>query len=99
MKTSVAETSIDTYHAMRRAGHLTQQQAMVMSAIAMGRDYSLREIAKLTELDTSTVSGRVNELRANGRLELAPARACRHSGRTVHPVRLPAGPAQWGLFA
>lgn len=99
MRTAVAETSIDAYHAIRRDGSLTRQQALVMGVIEAGRDYSLREIARLTDLDTSTVSGRVNELRAAGKLELGTTRPCTLSRKTIHPVRLPSGPAQRGLFA
>ena len=99
MLTNVATTSADAYHAIRRDGSLSRQQALVMRVIKVGRDYSLREIARLTELDTSTVSGRVNELRAAGKLELASTRPCALSRKTIHPVRLPSGPAQRGLFA
>lgn len=98
MLTNVTDTSADAYHALRRDGGLTRQQSRVMSVIVAGRDYSLREIARLTDLDTSTVSGRVNELRAAGKLRLGVTRPCTLSCKTIHSVRLPDGPAQQGLF-
>lgn len=98
MLTNVATTSADAYHSLRRDGSLTRQQAQIMAVIEAGRDYSGREIARLTGLDTSTVAGRLHDLCESGALETAPKRPCKHSGKVVEPVRRPAGPAQRGLF-
>lgn len=99
MLTNIATTSADAYHGLRRDGSLTREQAQIMAVIEHGRDYSGREIARLAGLDTSTVAGRLFDLCAAGALDVAPQRACSISGRTVNPVRRPAGPAQRGLFA
>ena len=89
MKTAVQSTSIECYHAIRGEGRLGRQQSAVMEAIRKGRDYSLQEISKLTGLAINAVSGRVNELKESGALEVAETRKCSVTGRTVRPVRLP----------
>jgi len=94
---TVATTSIQAYREIQRGGVLGERQAQVMAAIKPGRDYSLTELVKLTGLPVNVISGRCNELRAMGRLELAPVRRCSVTGRTIHPVRLPA--EQGVLFA
>ena len=98
MLTNVSTTSADTYHALRRDGSLTRQQTRIMAVIEHGTDYSGREIACMTGLDTSTVAGRLFDLCAAGVLETAPKRLCSYSQKMVEPVRRPAGPAQRGLF-
>ena len=50
------------------------------------KDYSRRELAKLTGLDLSSVCGRVNELLALGMLEELKTRKCSVTGKTIHPV-------------
>lgn len=90
MRTNVAETSADAYDAIRREGQLSNMQARVMAAIESGRDYSLQEICRATGIPINAVSGRVNELKTAGRLQHGPRRPCGITGRTIHPVRLPA---------
>ena len=85
----VATTSIDTYHDLKADGTLGKRQAEVMAAVQPGIDYSLQELVRLTGLPVNVISGRAFELRDMGRLELAPARTCSVTGRTVHPVRRP----------
>lgn len=86
---SVAAPSRQAYREIQREGVLGQRQAQVLAAIEPGRDYSLTELVKLTGLPVNVISGRCNELRAAGRLVLAPARRCSVTGRTIHPVKLP----------
>lgn len=97
MRTAVAETSIDTYHALRRDGSLTRRQHALMAVIRPYRDYTLQELVKLAGLPVNVVGGRVLELKGSKHLEHAPKRACTVTGRTVQPVRLPA-PQQGSLF-
>ncbi len=97
---SVASTSIETYHAIRDDGTLTRQQRIIVDAIAIGRNYSLQELVKATGLPINTISGRCNDLRHLGVLELGPKRACGVTGRTIAPVRLAArGEPQGVLFS
>lgn len=91
MKTAVSDTSIATYHALRRDGTLSERKAQIMAVIAAGRDYTLQELVRLTGLPVNVISGRVNELKASGSLVHGTTRACSVTGRTVHPVRRPTG--------
>lgn len=100
MKTAVASTSIETYHDIRKDGTLTHQQKIIVDAILVGRNYSLQELVKATGLPINTISGRCNDLRHMGVLELGPTRPCGITGRQIHPVRLPAGDQPQGsLFS
>lgn len=90
---TVAQTSIDTYHAIRDDGTLGKRQAEVLAAVQPGLDYSLQELVRLTGLGVNCIAGRCHELRSLGLLELAPTRPCPVTGRTVKPVRLPVGQA------
>lgn len=94
---TVAATSLQAYREIQREGGLSHRQAQVLAAVKPGKDYSLSELVKLTGLPVNVISARCNELRAAGRLVLAPARRCSLTGRTVHPVKLPA--QQGALFA
>jgi len=87
---AVASTSIETYHDLKADGTLGKRQAQVMAAVQPGLDYSLQELCRLTGLPVNVISGRCNELRELGLLELGPTRPCRHTGRSIHPVRRPA---------
>ena len=89
MKTAVASTSIQCYHAIRGEGRVSNQQAVILSAIREGRDYSLQELVRITGLQINTVSGRVNELKEMALLDVSETRKCSITGRTVHPVKLP----------
>lgn len=88
MRTAVADTSIEAYHAMRPV-ELNASQQRLMDAIEDGQDYSRSELAAITGMRLSSVCGRVNELIAAQRLEHGPQRSCRETGKTVNPVRLP----------
>lgn len=90
MHTAVAHTSIRNYDRMRTSGELGRVQQEIMDAIgAYPRDYSLQELSQATGLAINTVAGRVNELRQKGKLEQAPSRACKVTGRTIRPSRRP----------
>jgi predicted transcriptional regulator len=98
--TNVASTSREAYEAIRADGTLSRQQQIIVDAISVGRNYSLQELCRATGLPINTVSGRCNDLRHLGVLELGPTRACNVSGRQIHPVRLAAvGEAQGALFS
>lgn len=87
---AVADTSIETYHAIKGDGTLGKRQAEVMAAVQPGFEYSLQELVRLTGLPVNVVSARCNELRELGLLELGTTRPCSRTGRTIHPVRRPA---------
>lgn len=88
--TGVAETSIENYHLLKACGELSRMQRHVVGKMARGRDYSRAELAELADMRLSSVCGRVNELlnMVPPVLAEAPKRACKITGRTVHPVFL-----------
>lgn len=99
MKTAVLGTSIDAYRSMspRKLG---AQQARILEVIeealeAGHADMSLQEIkaayrAKFrTNIELSTVSGRVNELVGYRLQRLQTTRPCSVTGKSIHPVRIP----------
>ena len=97
MKTAVRQSSIETYHAIQRDGSLTRQQAAIMDCISDGRDYSLKELVRITGLEINVISARINELVSAKRLERnEKTRPCSITKRSIHPVRLPA--KQFPLF-
>lgn len=97
MKTSVRESSLMAYDALKTAD-LGRQQKQVLAGVALlirtGQHadgwVSRRQIATITGLETSTVAARTNSLIAARRLveseELTP---CPVTGRNVHKVGLP----------
>jgi hypothetical protein len=84
-----AQTSIDTYHAIKKDGTVSARQAQILAVVYPGLDYSLQELVGLTGLPVNVVSGRCHELRTLGQLVLAEKRPCSITGRTVAPVALP----------
>ena len=90
MKTCVAQTSIGTYHDLKTSGLLSKRQAEIMVYIQKkGKRVTRRQIAKALKLETSQVSGRVNELVAMTVLSEFGTVKCRHSKRMVGLVGLP----------
>lgn len=89
MKTAVTDTSIDAFHALS-VEFFSGKHADILSHMDAGRKYTRRELAWLTGMETSSASGRVNELLhsepqvivIDGRIK------CPHSGRVVEAVRL-----------
>ena len=108
MRTNVQDTSIDAYRSMpvrKRATQADQIHSIVETfCSSWGKDLSLNEIKRLwrrlykKDIELSTVSARVNELVAAGRLErLDTIRKCTViKDSSIHPVRIPEG--QRGLF-
>ena len=90
MKTCVAQTSISTYQDIQISGFLSKRQVEIMVHIQrMGVNLTRRQIAKALRLETSQVSGRVNELVAmNALCEFGTAK-CRYSKKMVGLVGLP----------
>lgn len=96
--TNASSTSVAAYHDIRKDGTLTRQQKLIVEAMAPDRDYSLQELCQLTGLPINTVSGRANDLRHLGVLELGPVRPCGVTGRAIHPSRLASGDQPQGAL-
>lgn len=90
MLTNVRESSRAAYDELRDTGRLGRQQQTILDQIKPGRDYSLRELSRLTHLEINAVSGRVNDLKKMNLLVEGEKRACTVTGKTIPPVKLPA---------
>lgn len=87
MLTNVRTTSISAYRQIKTTGQLGRQCQAILDHIQPGRDYSLRELATLTGFETSSVSGRVNDMKEIGLLVECDKRKCHVTGRTIRPVK------------
>ena len=94
MKTAVTKTSVDSFHEFK-AGNFNGQHAAILAQIQPGQSYSRRPLAMLTGFETSAVAARVNELIAQGQVEVQGTLKCVYTGRVVEAVKRV--PVQMGL--
>ena len=96
MRTAVAETSIDAFHA--HTGKARQRAAILAHIKANGGDWTIGELAQALSMEKSTVSARLNELLYETHdLVEKPKRPDRVSGIRARPAGLPVV-GQIGLF-
>jgi Fic family protein len=97
MKTNVRTSSIDTYYAPESLIRFNNQHKEILEIFHANpdKDYTRKEIARITKLDTSTVSARMFELvHEHAALEELPEkRICKISNINVLALRLPKLPA------
>jgi hypothetical protein len=96
---TVAETSIDRYHALMAEGAVSRTQALILSMMDPAKDYTRAELSDLTKLMINCVTGRVDELIKEGHLEEIEyeldgekrkySRKCGITGFKAKVVRLP----------
>jgi hypothetical protein len=88
-------TSINRYHALMSEGDVSRHQALILSMMKNGRDYTRMELSALTRLPINAITGRVFELVKDDRLEepqegaIKVTRKCTVTGHTAKVVRLP----------
>lgn len=93
------QTRNDNFRLHRESGAMGRQHKAIMLAFhreGAPKDMSLNEISQATGIRLSSVSGRVNELKALGWLSECMPRKDRVTGRKVTPLSLP--PTQAVLF-
>lgn len=83
---SVAETSIVAYKEHRATGKVGSQAMSIFESMEFNKDYSRRELVKLTGLELSSVCGRVNEMLQIGMIQEVDQRKCSITGKTIKPV-------------
>jgi hypothetical protein len=86
MKTDLASSSLAVFDAMKGAG-FAAMQALILAKMKHGRLYSRRQLAKLTKMETSSVSGRVNELIQSGAIKVCGTIRCPITGRNVEGIK------------
>jgi hypothetical protein len=85
---TVSDTSIKAYKEHQEEGKVGKQAQFILSNMKYPFDYSRRELSQMFNLELSSVCGRVNELLQIGLLEEMPARQCKITKKTIHPVKL-----------
>jgi DNA-binding MarR family transcriptional regulator len=90
MRTSVRETSLNTYHSLQSKFGAQTCKIMAFMNENPQHNFTRREIASYLSIETSSVAGRVNQLVNDGDLiELPIKRKCSITGITAICLRLP----------
>jgi len=87
----VRQNSIETYIDINLEGKVDRQQDAILAYVMRHPKSTRREIATALNIDSSSVSGRVNELVGGGKLIELAKRKDTITGRTASPVCIPAG--------
>ena len=91
--TNVRQTSKIAFKEIIENNTKTSQADKIMDFVdsiivgSKNTDVSLREIQKVSNIDINAISGRVNELKKNGKLVECEKRKCKITGRLIIPVR------------
>lgn len=92
---SVTGTSKLAYREIQEDGTSSNQKEVILQAVTMNGS-SLKEISDATGIEINAVSGRVNDLKKEGRLEPTTKRKCTITGRLITPVmKVHKGQASW----
>lgn len=90
MKINQAETAIEHFHSPAfQYQTVSKQEAQIMEKMRPSMDYTIGELAWLTKLDKSAISGRRNDMLRKGLLIRGIARKCTFSYVHCETVRLP----------
>jgi len=81
----IKDTSRLAYREIQEEGTSCNQKEVILKAVSM-EGSSLKEISQETGIEINAVSGRVNDLKKEGRLETIAKRRCRVTGRLISPV-------------
>ena len=81
----IKDTSRLAYREIQEEGTSCNQKEVILQAVSM-EGSSLKEISEATGIEINAVSGRVNDLKKEGRLETIAKRKCRVTGRLISPV-------------
>lgn len=84
---TVTMTSIEAYEEHKNSGKVGVQAMSIFNAMDTGKDYSRRELARLTGIELSSVCGRVNEMLHLGLLTESEKRPCSVTHKQINPVR------------
>lgn len=89
MKINQASTASNHFHSDGfHARIVSPQQALILEHMRVGKDYTIGELAWLTKIDKSAVSGRRNAMLKAGILERGLARKCVFSEVHCETVKL-----------
>lgn len=86
MRKAIASTSLAVFDALKGAG-FAAMQALILAKMKDGQLYSRRQLSQMTKMETSSVSGRVNELIESGEIVVCGKMTCPVTGRTVEAIK------------
>lgn len=87
MKTNVKETSIEAYDELKRNNRITPLQQKILDFMRVkNKYYTRKEIAKALDMETSTVSARVNELIFYQEIDVIGKKICPISKKLVEAI-------------
>lgn len=66
---------------------LSNMQKKILDFMDLNTEYTRKQLSVMTGMETSTIAGRVNELVANGDIEIIGKRKCPISKKTVESLR------------
>jgi predicted peroxiredoxin len=93
MKTNVAATSLAAHDAI--IGIISQEKEReIVEVMKCGRVFTRREVSKITGMETSSVSARVNHLIFIGVIEVSGQIRCPISKKMVEAIKLATQPPQ-----
>ena len=81
----IKQSSLDAYIELKGKGKMQAQQKTILQKMIPNLDYTRRELAALTGIETSTISARVNAM-LNTFISVTGKRKCRISGKTVESI-------------
>lgn len=86
-------TSKAAYLEEKENGNVLTQEEKILEIISIGGDWSLKEIkaafsAKYGDIETSSVSGRANKLKADGKIFEVATRKCSISNKVINALAI-----------
>jgi len=81
----ITQTSKLAYKDIQQNGTSLNQKGIILKAVSINGS-SLKEISATTGIEINAVSGRVNDLKKEGKLKTTDKRKCRVTGRLIAPV-------------
>lgn len=87
MKTNVKDSSLDAYFDLIMSKNLQQQQLTIALVMEPEKTYTRRELSRLSGLETSTVSARVNSM-IDTVIQIVGTKKDTTTGKTVEALML-----------
>lgn len=87
MRTNVTSSTLASYDALKAKG-MAESQALILAYMRHDRIYTRKQIARGLGMETSSVSGRVNELIESEQIEVCGHIKCPISNRMVEAIKL-----------
>lgn len=82
----IQDTSLDAYFEEKK--NHNNQKSLITNLLSVYGTLTNKEISRISKLETSSVSGRVNDLRKEGLVTFCEKRICSISGKRVNAWRL-----------